>query len=72
MAASQKDAIAVARQRVIGDGVMPLVDCRDVVMDEGDVWHVLFPTTDTEVLCGEPHVLVDKMDGTVVKVYYTQ
>lgn len=70
--ASEDHAIAVARQRVISDDVMSLVGCRDVVEDEGDVWHVCFPTLNTEVLCGEPHVLVDKLSGTINEVYYTQ
>lgn len=68
----QQQAITIARQRVVNDAVMTLTGRADVARDEGAVWHVSFPVTDLEVMAGAPHVLVDKIDGTLVEVYYTQ
>lgn len=71
---SEAKAIEVAKSRVISAGVMTNLDDRDeVTVDEGANWHVYFPLKEAlDVLGGEPHVIVAKTDGTVVRIYYTQ
>ncbi|MCH7483732.1 MAG: hypothetical protein IIA90_01125 [Chloroflexi bacterium] len=38
----------------------------------GDVLHVYFPSSDTAIRGGEPHVRVSLVDGEVTDVRYTQ
>ena len=67
-----EEATEIARQRVEADGVMSL-DGRDTeVVEEADYWHIYFPYTSDEVLGGEPHVWVNKSDGEVIQIYYTE
>jgi len=67
-----EQAIAIARQAVLDDGVMSL-DGRDTEYEEeATYWHIYFPYTSHEILGGEPHVQVAKADGAVLEIYYTQ
>lgn len=69
---SRERAIEIARARVEDEGVMSL-EGRDTVAEvEGDVLHVYFPSTDTTIRGGEPHVRVSLADGAVVDEHYTQ
>jgi hypothetical protein len=69
---TREQAITIATQAVVDDGVMSL-DGRDtVVVEEADSWHIYFPYSSHELLGGEPHVLVDKTTGEVIDLYYTQ
>jgi len=70
---TQSEAVQIAKDKVIADAVMTLVDRDEVVVDEGAVWHVSFPFKESlEMLGGEPHVKVSKADGLVIETYYTQ
>ena len=69
---SREKAIAIAIQRVKEDGVMSLAGRDTNAVEEADSWHICFPYTSHEVLGGEPHVLVDKLSGKVIRIYYTQ
>jgi hypothetical protein len=67
-----EEAITIATQAVVNDGVMSL-DGRDTESaDEVTYWHIYFPYTSHELLGGEPHVWVDKTTGDVTNIYYTQ
>ena len=69
---SRADAVKLAEQRILTDGVMSLEGRSTVVKEEQGVWHISFPLTSTKVVGGEPHVFVDQESGTITKVYYTQ
>ena len=70
---SSDSAIAIARERVVADGVMSLEAREPIVTEEGQLWHVRFLRKGTNLVAGgEPHVMVRKSDGAVVRVYYTQ
>jgi len=69
---SRTEAVKLAEQRVLTDGVMSLEGRSTVVKEEQDAWHISFPFTSTNVIGGEPHIFVDQASGTITKVYYTQ
>jgi hypothetical protein len=66
------EAVKIAKERVLADGVMSLDGRTPVVKDEKDHWHVSFPIMLPFVVGGEPHVFVDKASGSITKIYYTQ
>ena len=67
-----EEAIVIARQAVLDDGVMSL-DGRDTEHEEeATYWHIYFPYTSHDILGGEPHVQVAKSDGEVLDIHYTQ
>jgi poly-D-alanine transfer protein DltD len=69
---TSEEAITIATQAVNDDGIMSL-DGRDTVaVEEATYWHIYFPYTSHELLGGEPHVLVNNSNGTVIDLYYTQ
>lgn len=72
MAVSEAEAIEIARTRIIADGKMPLTSRISDVEDGGAAWHVSFPSSLANPRGGEPHVIVNKSDGAIVRVYYTQ
>lgn len=66
------EAIAIARQAVIDDGIMSLDERDTEHVEESTYWHIYFPFTSHDILGGEPHVLVAKADGEILDMYYTQ
>ena len=50
---------------------MSLEGRETVAVNEGDVLHVYFPSMDTTMRGGEPHVRVSLADGAVADVRYT-
>jgi hypothetical protein len=69
---SREQAITIATQEVVDDGVMSL-DGRDTkVVEETTYWHISFPYSSPLLRGGEPHVWVDKSSGNVTKIYYTE
>jgi hypothetical protein len=69
---SREQAITIATQEVVDDGVMSL-DGRDtVVVEEATYWHISFPYSSPLTRGGEPHVLVNKTTGNVTNIYYTE
>lgn len=72
MPVSQSQAITIAREWLISDGKISLSGCDDVAIDEAPSWHISFPKPIPGRRGGEPHVLVNKSDGVITQVYYTQ
>ena len=69
---SREQAITIATQEVVDDGVMSL-DGRDtVVVEAATYWHISFPYSSPLTRGGEPHVWVDKTTGNVTNIYYTE
>ena len=69
---SREQAITIATQEVVDDGVMSL-DGRDTeVVEETTYWHIYFPFSSLNLRGGEPHVWVDKSSGNVTRIYYTE
>ena len=69
---SRERAIEIARAEVEKQGVMSLEGRDTVAVKEGDVLHVYFPSLDTAIRSGEPHVFVSLANGEVVDVQDTQ
>jgi len=66
------EAIAIARQAVIDDGIMSLDERDTEHLEESTYWHIYFPHSSLFVRGGEPHVKVAKSDGEVLDIRYTQ
>ena len=69
---SRERAIEIARAEVEEQGVMSLEGRDTVAETDGDVLHVYFPSSDTTIRGGEPHVRVSLEDGGVIDVTYSQ
>ena len=68
-------AFTKAIVRVKTDSIMVIdLKLRDQeITSEGKNWHVSFPYKPiSNMRGGEPHVLVDKKTGKIVKVFYTR
>lgn len=66
------EAIAIARQAVIDDGIMSLDERDTEHVEESTYWHIYFPHSSSFVRGGEPHVKVAKLDGAILDIRYTQ
>jgi hypothetical protein len=66
------EAIAIARQAVIDDGIMSLDERDTAHEEESTYWHIYFPHSSSFVRGGEPHVKVAKSDGAILDIRYTQ
>jgi len=68
-------AFTKAIERIKTDSIMVIdLKLRDQeITSEGKNWHVSFPYKPiSNMRGGEPHVLVEKKSGKIVKVFYTR
>ena len=68
---NKEDAIKIAAEKVKKDGIINLEGRDQLVVDEGNAWHITFPLAE-ESIGGEPHIIIDKETGYIIKSYYTQ